>query len=283
MKKLILLVVAVAFLASAAPVFADVNVEADLIKIKRVLILEAILKLKTVFIRVNSTQELDGAAEAEAIANVVNAGNRVPGQLAGDSRTQVVESNDDDLSRLAVIANSVLNNSGIVMLNQDVGNMVNQGNVISIALTDAGETIVDSQAAVEQINVRNLSAHHEAPFPRSPASRIDKHSLISNAINQNSGIVAVNQNTGNMNNQTTALAIAVGLDDNDAATPGAVVALSEAWLGQVNADNHVVAIQTHYQSNIVSSVNANRGIVNVNQSSGHMNNQGITMALSVIQ
>ncbi len=285
MKKLILVAISVAFLASATPVFADVVLDADLFKFKRVLILEVILKLKTVLIKVHSAPLLDGAAEAEAIVNVVNARNTVPGFLAGDNTTIVTESDalthDDDIFKSAVITSSVNTNSGIVMLNQDAGNMQNQANEISIALTDAGESIVDSQAWVEQINVENRAAQHEFPFPASPSAPLDKFDLLASSVNSNTGIVSWNQSVGNMNNQTNALAIALGLDDNDPATPGPIVALSEAALGQVNVDNHVVEIQTHKSDTIIDSINNNMGIVSGNQSASNMNNQSVVISISI--
>ncbi|MFZ1060768.1 MAG: hypothetical protein WAP47_16415, partial [Candidatus Rokuibacteriota bacterium] len=127
----------------------------------------------------------------------------------------------------------------------------------------------DAQAAVDQKNRWNESGLEGRFNFRDP----DREATIKDSLNHNSGIAQVNQNTGNMNNQTNAVALAVGL--------GADVALSEAALGQVNAWNTVYDVATVKYDFIKGSVNSNTGIVSVNQSSGNMNNQGTAISVAV--
>ncbi|RLA87145.1 MAG: hypothetical protein DRG40_01090, partial [Deltaproteobacteria bacterium] len=92
------------------------------------------------------------------------------------------------------------------------------------------------------------------------------------SIRGNTGIVNVNQSVGNMNNQANQIVFAVASE--------ALVALAEADLGQTNASNTVREIGTVRFDVIDDSVNGNRGIVNVNQSAGNMNNQANVISIS---
>jgi hypothetical protein len=155
-------------------------------------------------------------------------------------------------------------------LNQDVGNMVNQANVVAVAVTDTSTAFADAQAAVSQYNQRNSSRQEEVLNVEDP----DRTATILGSVNNNAGIVGVNQNAGNMNNQTNAVALAVGI--------GSQVALAESVLGQVNTGNTVLEVETLKVDRIADSINTNSGIVGVNQSSGNMNNQASAVSFSAI-
>jgi hypothetical protein len=89
---------------------------------------------------------------------------------------------------------------------------------------------------------------------------------IEGSVSGNTGIVGVNQNSGNMNNQTNAVAAAIGVNPT--------LALGEGALGQVNSGNTVRAENTVKYDEIGNgSVSGNSGVVGVNQSVGDMNNQ----------
>jgi len=249
--------------AVVGPAWADVTVFVTVDKDKDVFIVERLDKFKTVTIRVFGEFFPDGAAEAEAIANVRNEDNRVDDNVGGTSTNFGIE-------RDALIEGSVNENTGIVGVNQDVGNMVNQANVVAVAVTDTSTAFADAQAAVDQVNQRNSSRQEEVLDVTNP----DRTATILGSVNNNAGIVGVNQNAGNMNNQTNAVALAVGI--------GSQVALAESVLGQVNTGNTVLEVETLKVDRIADSISTNTGIVGVNQSSGNMNNQASAISFSAI-
>ena len=90
------------------------------------------------------------------------------------------------INKTAETTNSFNNNEGIVQANQDVGNMVNQGNNVAVAMTNgdsapfavsvdtdpdgfAAGSFTHSEGYSEQVNVRNQTYHHElSPFDNGP-------------------------------------------------------------------------------------------------------------------
>ena len=254
MKRLLGLALAVLVMAIAVPAFADVDVDVKITKDKDIVVKEFIFKLKIPIAIVVLLERLDGAAEAEALVNVVNAKNWV-------------DATRDRIDLDAVITGSINDNSGIVQVNQDVGNMVNQGNVVAVAVTSE-KSWTDAQAEVDQTNAFNFVT----VTGRATSGIADRTATISGSINNNTGIVQVNQNASYMNNQTNAAAVGVGF--------GAAVALSEAALGQVNAFNTVREFNTLKEDLIEKSITHNTGIVSVNQSTGNMNNQGAAVSVA---
>ncbi|MEZ5830316.1 MAG: hypothetical protein R3D05_03990 [Dongiaceae bacterium] len=276
---------ALAIAGTAKPVMADVDAVATISKDKDINITENVYITKTVDIHVAVTFDLQGGAEAQALLNVTNAGNTVDGQaIPGSSESEP----EYGLHYSADTANSVNNNRGVWGYNQDVGNMVNQGNVVSVAgIADQIEAFAQSQAHVDQANTNNRSRELEVlrsggdPVSlenladTDPASfDTNKEARLTRSVNGNAGIINVNQNAGNNNNQNNAVAAAVGI--------GAEFAMSEGDLGQENSHNTVQEVQTVKVSSIQGSVNGNNGIVNVNQSTGNMNNQGNVVSFSAI-
>lgn len=266
MKKLLSFSSAVLVAAAmAAPASADVYVEASIFKYKDVRVYEDIYKYKDVDINVHygtwrDPVQLRGAAEATAIANMRNEFNKVrPNWRA--SRL--------DIERHARIVDSVNLNTGIVGVNQDVGNMVNQANLVSLALTTRRDNFTNAQAEAEQVNNYNRVFRIEGEFD---TQNPDTTARINNSVNDNQGIVGVNQNAGSMNNQLNAVALAIGLDSN--------LALSESALGQENTNNKVFEFRTVKSDVINGSVLRNQGITQVNQSVGNMNNQGSVVAFA---
>jgi hypothetical protein len=97
------------------------------------------------------------------------------------------------------------------------------------------------------------------------------------------GIVGVNQNAGNNNNQLNAVAAAAGLDT--AATTDVTGAMSEAALGQQNGGvetgNNVLESGTYKTASITGSLNNNAGaVIGVNQASGNNANQANMVSLA---
>jgi len=287
--------------AMAVPALADVTVFADIEKTKTVTITEElnIRKDITVFVLMGTlvpgtggnagtidSKDFDAAAEADAIVNVVNRDNTVGPDLVITQAPQ----DDRNVTRTNRIANSILTSSGIVGVNQDTGDNNNQGNVVAIAFTDFPNSLANAQAAVDQLNTGNTAFHREdfptvtsdptafdvngvlLPPTQIPASVFNTNVEMTDSVNNNIGIVGVNQNGGNNNNQTNAVAVAAGLD--------AGLALAETALGQENSDNLVEDTNTLKRELILSSVNNNTGIVGVNQSAGANNNQSGTVSIA---
>jgi len=267
MKKWFALALTVLIAAVAIPALADVTVTATINKTKDKFVTEFLEKDKFVTILVTTDLLLEGAAEVEAIVNVTNTGNVV------DSHPDQ-EGDSFGIRRHATLGDSVNDNSGILGVNRDVGNMVNQANVVSFGFTDSPTAFLEAQAAVDQVNTGNQVFQNESElFDPLVTDRSATIGGEGGSINNNSGIVGVNQNAGNMNNQTNAVALAVGF--------GAFVALSEADLGQFNVGNLVEEIATNKADLIANSITGNAGIVSVNQSSGNMNNQAAVISMAV--
>jgi hypothetical protein len=269
MKKLLLSTAAVATLLTVAlspmSAFADVFVTASITKTKVVTVVETINIDKFVYVFVNAAYTLAGAAEADAIMNVTNSDNHITGQHVG-----LVDTVDDyRLYSDANITGSVNGGTGVAGINQDAGNMVNQGNVVSVAaIADEPDAFIDAQAETDQKNTFNTLVDSEGLDPNGGGGFAPrKTATISGSINTNAGIVDLNQNAGNANNQSNADAIGIAL--------GGVLALSEAALGQVNAHNDVDEVQTVRRGLIENSIAGNTGIVKVNQATGNFNNPSL--------
>lgn len=105
-----------------------------------------------------------------------------------------------------------------------------------------------------------------------------RSAVIAGSVNGNTGIVQVNQDTGNMNNQAnlTSIAVVLGGTDN--------LANAQADTEQKSSGNTVFAVgdgSLSKQEMIFNSINGNSGIVGVNQSVGNMNNQANQVSIAV--
>ncbi|QEX17534.1 hypothetical protein FRZ44_28340 [Hypericibacter terrae] len=290
---------ALILLAAAMPAKADVNVVANITKNKDITVTENITIHKTIDIVVSAVITPEAAAEAQALMNVTNDGAVVGGPVDQNNGQQNTPANldnriphvtDFNIHLSAVMDGSGNGNTGVWGFNQDVGNMTNQGNVVSVAgITDL-PSFADAQAEGDQSNTNNSVTDFEIARVNGAelgdgtngtvnvnsvtADQLDanKTSTIQDSINGNAGVMNVNQNAGNMNNQTNGVAAAVGLE--------AQVAMSEGALGQTNSGNTVFEVETVKRGLIDNSVNGNTGIINVNQSNGNMNNQGNVVSLA---
>ncbi len=217
---------------------------------------ETITKDKDIDFDVNVTLDTDKAAEAIAVVKGVN---------------DLTFGCENCSEKVATIFNSILDNVGIVNVNQASGHINNQGNVISLAV-DTGpvgngtgsDSFVEALASVEQLNTLGLNNTEQTPT---------LNASIQDSILRNIGIVNVNQSVGNMNNQHNVIALGVSLN--------AGVAMSEADLGQENTIVSAVDFVVNRNSQILGSINGNRGIVNVNQTAGVLNNQANVLSIAV--
>jgi hypothetical protein len=245
--------------ALADPAFADVTVTVTVDKDKTITVNESITKTKDFFALIFVDVDGLGAAEAQALANVLNQGNSVT---------------LDGVQYFALKLGSVNNNTGITQVSQAAGNMQNQGNLVAVGLAATGDAFVNAQAEVEQLNL-NTAAQ----------SLVQNSTFVADltlSVTGNIGVTQVNQDAGNMNNQTNAVAVAAGIQPDGT---GALVALAESALGQESSD-HVVVDSNNLKSAFIGpgSISGNSGITHVNQSVGMYANQAnvVSVAAAVV-
>jgi hypothetical protein len=187
-------------------------------------------------------------------------------------------------------------NTGVTHLNQAVGNMNNQGNVLS-ASVDTGDNggnggngtpggdgsgFANSEASMSQNQGFIWDKPDQLPGPElifepniiNSINILYREADISNSVNWNTGITGVNQGSGQAANQANSVSLAVSLAGG--------VALSEADLGQHTiCGNAVYETNTYKNVAITDSVNNNMGVTHVNQSAGNMANQGNNVSIAV--
>lgn len=107
------------------------------------------------------------------------------------------------LFRDAVIGDSFNGNTGVVHFNQGAGNMANQANVLSMAVSFAESGVALSEADLGQFNMNNTVLESNESDPQEPGTGVGIHKTasLSNSLNGNTGIVGGNQSSGNMANQ----------------------------------------------------------------------------------
>lgn len=288
MKKTLLLL-STALLASAiafsVPARADVTVDGHAEFIKDIEVWERSYSLYAVGILSYGLFIDSSAAESISVTNQRNQdhtflydpdeGTLTPAQTRG--RTGV------NAQYQATITGSILENTGITQVNQDVGHYANQANVLSAALNRRA-FFAESHNVVEQQNRRNdvtqegtLPLDGSLPTPDSFALR---RADIIRSVNENAGITQVNQNSGVANNQVNSVSLALSLGNSPTANGTSAVALSETDLGQWNVGNKTDEVNTIKVSRIIGSINDNGGITSVNQSSGNMNNQATVISFA---
>ncbi len=255
---------------SASPAFADVQVTGTVNVDKRIVINVDTNKDKNVNVNVVYDEELDGSAQSDAIVNAT-----VDSVTVGPINDSVT---DEDVNKKALTNSSVNTNQGIVQFNQDAGQVTNQGNVVSVAAVFTGETdaatAVHSEAYADQRVSRSSARHSEGGENIGQLDQIDLVASTVNSYNSNTGVAQGNQNVGVGNNQHNILSAAVG--DN------AMVALSDAGLGQEVAGNSIRDINTLKDATVSNSLNGNNGIVSVNQSTGAFNNQATVISIAAL-
>src|SRR5579885_1487097 len=157
-------------LLPATGAMADVFVTATIDKTETISVSESLAKTKLAVINVVfNRSDLVGAAQANAVANVTNSNNIV--SFAVGSANFLNGQNGASTAMLifksASITDSINNNQGIVGVNQDVGNMANQANIVAFATdvtSPTGSTFANSQADISQDDHNNFVWHVEPPF-----------------------------------------------------------------------------------------------------------------------
>lgn len=196
--------------------------------------------------------ELSGAASADALATQQIVGN----VLIDHGSTQV--------SR---VEGSFNNSQGIMQLNQNSGSLVNQANVLALAVGDAG--LADASAATTVQFTQNELTVMEGAHRQ--------NSLIG-SFNNTVGIAMVNQNAGNMNQQANVIAIAVGIGPAE----NGFVSMGDASLGTVTGDNTFdVDPNATYENELANSFENFHGVATVTQVAGDGNIVANNIAISV--
>ena len=141
----------------------------------------------------NGTNGFLGFAEAQGAIDQRNGVDE-----EGVSMPNLVDSGNI-IFRDGVISGSISDNTGVVMVNQAPGQMLNQANNVAIAVSlDPHGGVALSEADLGQETSTN--ANHE--------SEVTKVGDILNSVNGNTGVTLVNQGVGNMSNQANLLTVA---------------------------------------------------------------------------
>jgi len=237
---------------------------------------------KALFIKAQPKIVTPGGGEAAAVANVGTASSVY--SVGGEVTTFGLNGNGfygPSVKVDATIDDALNNNNGVMQINQDVGTMSNQGNLLAISDTTGPTGFGDSQAEVSQHNKGNQLYRTPGEVPVNGDGdpvvgnfAVERKSSMTNTALNNIGILNINQNSGEMNNQTNANAVGVGALG--------IVIVGEAALGQTTGDNRVETVRTQHTSVIQDSVNNNISQVSVNQASGGLNSQSSTFNFSAL-
>ena len=293
MKAILYAGAATTALLGTSSALADVFVQADIFKDKDIIVFESISIDKFVDIDVDVISSPEKAAEAMGIINQENFNNEACGNCA--------EKVDEIIGSIGGGSGGA--NTGIINVNQSSGNMNNQGNAVSVAVDAADPPssppppnvpppppestggFANSQAHIEQVNGEE-NEEGEGNLVDT-VNLLFRDAVIEDSINDNQGIVNVNQSPGSMNNQANLVSVAVSF-----AAGG--VALSEADLGQVNSANRVqesesqpytnesIVVGIQKSATIDGSIIGNSGIINVNQAAGNMANQANNVSAAAV-
>jgi hypothetical protein len=151
---------------------------------------------------------------------------------------------------------------------------------LDVVVVSTPEKFAEGDALVNQFNNTNTGCFNCA----------EKIDTIDAAGNNNAGIFNINQSSGNMNNQGTAVAVAVDtrVITTNPPAPGdplpTDLGFAEAQAGaeQVNQDSIDKATALFFKNGVIlASLNNNTGILNANQAPGNMNNQANSISMSV--
>lgn len=280
--------------ALAAPAASDVTVTGTVFKDVDIFVFEDVLKFKTVDITVVRDFGVgQSAAEAvgvhnQRINNTIYRRDCDPCDVTTDPVTgEPTGVGDGPLGpggNHAVIGDPVgvvgvpggpsfTNNTGIVLWNQDVGAFNNQANVVTAAIVGSAD-FAEAFDAVAQHTENNQAFVFgflgEGPAPGQTPT---KSAQIVGSVNDNTGVMFINQNAGVASNQYNSLTLAFGV-------AGASIALAEAELGQWNINNHTFEINSIRSASITDSVNGNTGVTSVNQNVGNFNNQAFKLSVA---
>ncbi len=306
MKKLFMLVLAGLLVSMSAAAFADVDVTTTVDKDKNKTVTEDITITKNVLLNAKQLAVIETSAQAEVTKNDLNADNLVievpaeiePLTLAGEE-VQASAFLGDFAFQFA---------TGVISVNQAPGSANNQGNAVALAYAaesdEDPETLLHAESSVDKVvgeietpsngALRDISGIGEAIAALLLGLTVDlpdgllcsnfvfewgsthTDEITDNAFQDATGIVSVNQASGNCNNQDNGVSAAVGTEE-------IVYALAEADLGLINAGNCIVEVDVLHTDTINTNAFQNAtGLLSVNQVSGNCNNQANSLAVCVV-
>ena len=226
---------------------------------------------------VNSNREYDvlakqqvsptNSSEADAVKNQDNGGNTV-GEPGGPNNPF---GPIDGTNTATINSNSFDGATGVVGVNQSPGNLNNQGNAASVAMTATGDAIVRANSSDQQKN--GVSGSNTLYRQGGNANNPNPGDTIDNSFgNGAAGVFGVNQATGHMNNQDNATSVSLGIT--------AVASLAEADLGQTATAGTINDSSSINSDTLTTAFGGVSGVASVNQSSGSLNNQSNTVSIA---
>lgn len=193
------------------------------------------------------------AASASTTVTATISGNRV--EESGASHRVTIES-------------SFRGNTGIMSANQAAGTLNQQANVHVIAIGPGGETSLlaaSSSGAADVIGNTIVTKDGE------------RQTLIMNSFGGSTGLTAINQSAGHLNQQSNVATIAVGIGLGEEA-----LALGDSDLGSLSSNNTAEVSGEHERSDVITgSFGGYTGVAQVTQSSGDGNIVRNNLTISV--
>ena len=171
---------------------------------------------------------------------------------------------DVDSHRNVSIINSGNNHNGVLQFNIDAGAGSNQANVLSLAFSRlTGITSFGSSVHVQRLRSGNFLY----------ASNNTRTVHIVGSFNDTTGIVSLNVNAGNLNNQVNAMALAFAQGGHHQ-----VVSMNDKSLGNVSGDGTTATIEGEQKREVKveDSFKNFTGILKLNIATGDGNNMSIT-------
>jgi len=178
-----------------------------------------------------SPKEGGSYAQAQAAADQRNGsrlGPWVPTEPPGEEGNGFESGNLVDATNLleksASIFGSINANEGVVNVNQSAGNMANQANNLAMAVGFGEFGVAIAESDLGQYNIWNTvlesGEEHDSVDAETPDGIVFKAARIDASINDNSGVVGVNQTAGNMANQANVVSFAVVIGGDAVSTTG---------------------------------------------------------------
>ena len=216
-------------------------------------------------VRVNYQQSIVGTTVIDQIVVPII---KIPGRPPFEA---------DGFVREALVNRSFESSTGLFALNQDVGVVNNQLNIIVLNVRDPGSS--DQGVNMEELVISGGARFEGNTIVSSGGTRQDR---IQNSFANTTGAVAVNQSAGAANQQSNILVLGFGT----ATDPEKFVALAEDKLGavdpgQVPTEGSEDTLKTKRFDTLTDSFTNFKGIAQVAQSAGNGNIVSNQMTVSV--
>ncbi len=163
---------------------------------------------------------------------------------------------------------SVLNNRGIVQINQDAGIASNQTNLVLITASAGGTEAIADASFHAQLETTGHAINL--------AGGITRSNTIQNALNGSAGIAQISQNSGTLNVNLNALVIGLGIGTGNGAA-----SMADSSLSAVASNIQFTATGPITQTNTISGITNFTGIAQITQSVGDANIASNVLTLSV--